>query len=158
MPKLGDIKKDFNKYIWAACSICGRERWVGLVKGKPKAILCISCAEKRRKGKNSPAWKGGKTKNNGGYITVHLLPNSPFISMASKGSSHILEHRLIMAKHLGRCLGSWEIVHHKNHIRDDNRIENLELLKVSDHDIITKLENENKRFKEEIKRLKKDCL
>lgn len=42
-------------------------------------------------------------------------------------------HRYLMEQHLGRTLGNDEIIHHKNHDKLDNRIENLEIVTRSYH-------------------------
>jgi hypothetical protein len=77
-------------------------------------------------------------KIGGDYRSVKITEDSPYFSMAQRNTSKspngfILEHRLVMAQHIGRCLLSTEVVHHINHIVDDNRIENLELSDVHQH-------------------------
>ena len=84
-------------------------------------------SEKRHaQGKRHGMWKGGRTKTSNGYIAVLLKRDSPFLSMAISGA-YVLEHRLIMAKHLGRPLTANETVHHINGDKTDNRFKNLEL-------------------------------
>ena len=46
---------------------------------------------------------------------------------------YILEHELIMSCVLGRHLEPDEVVHHKNHIRDDNRVCNLQVMTRAEH-------------------------
>jgi hypothetical protein len=71
---------------------------------------------------HEPKRNGNKTINNNGYVVVYE-PENP----TSTANGFGLEHRLVMAEHLGRALTKYEQVHHKNGVRHDNRIENLEL-------------------------------
>ena len=162
MPELGETKKGFeigrkgtNSWVWCACSKCGKERWVYFKKDKPVSNCCRKCAEYIltparmrmhelqkgiprkpgivKRGIESPGYKNGRFRTVKGYISVLLIGIDEFYLPMSTHAHRVLEHRLVMAKHLGRCLQSWEIVHHKNGIGDDNRIENLELTTVGSH-------------------------
>jgi hypothetical protein len=48
-------------------------------------------------------------------------------------SGWIFQHRLVMERHIGRELAEDELVHHKNEVKTDNRIENLELTTWAEH-------------------------
>ena len=66
-----------------------------------------------------------------GYVIVRC-PEHPNATKG-KNRTYILEHRLIMSNHLERPLKPREVVHHKNGVKDDNRIENLEIKTNSSH-------------------------
>ena len=67
-------------------------------------------------------WQGGRYRLTAGYIACWVAPHT-----------YVLEHRLVMSKHLGRPLLPSEVVHHINHKKDDNRLENLILLTDTAH-------------------------
>ena len=74
----------------------------------------------------------------------------------AKGDSYVAEHRLVVAKALGRNLHLWEIVHHKDNCpRDDNRYpETLQLVTDDRHKQITILESKITRLEKENGELK----
>lgn len=73
-------------------------------------------------------WKGGRVQK-GQYIVVYA-PDHP---RAKPQNPYIQEHVLVMEKELGRFLDRDEIVHHRNHIKTDNRPENLEVKTRAQH-------------------------
>lgn len=82
----------------------------------------------RGKYRNPSKYGGHRKKHQAGYIKVYC-PNHPF---ATK-DGFVMEHILVMEEQIGRYLEKDEVVHHKNHKKDDNRIENLQLMKFKEH-------------------------
>lgn len=92
-------------------------------------------------GPDNARWAGGTYRHSAGYVYVYA-PEHP---AAASAKGYVLEHRLVMERHLGRLLGPNEVVHHVNEVKDDNRIENLELHSRSTHMALHKAAAERAR-------------
>ena len=74
------------------------------------------------RGAGHHAWRGGRNVvGKSGYVRVWVATREPGIQ------NRVLEHRLVMAAHIGRPLRDNETVHHLNGDKADNRIDNLQL-------------------------------
>lgn len=108
--------------------------------------VCVTTVTKRlksfgllippsNKGTENGRWAGGRRLDKSGYVYIHS-PDHP----NKTANNTVMEHRLVMEEHLGRLLLREEVVHHKNHVKSDNRIENLKLLNKSSHMSLHSLE------------------
>lgn len=111
------------------CKTCGNEFYQtpSEIKRSRTNYCSINCRKLGGynpycKGDKAPAWKGGRCRCQG-YIYIKSYSH-PY----RNSSDYVLEHRLVMEKYLGRYLTNNEEVHHRNGIKTDNRIENLEIV------------------------------
>lgn len=119
------MKKNRTTNVCKVCSL----RFEIKVSRKNTAKYCSKiCMNKSMFGHRPYNTSGGRLTHKGYvYILTNGHPNGG-------RDGYVAEHRLVMETHLGRYLTKKEVVHHLNHNRSDNRIENLKLeASQSDH-------------------------
>lgn len=154
------------------CKKCGIARWRGKPLSWAKNIpdLCLSCSGKincveaqkpkyKHLGKANPNYKRGYSVSTFGYRIVSLPKEHPCRNWVRDKKGRVFEHRLVMMQHLKRPLEPWEHVHHKDGDKQNNRLENLEIVCPSAHATFTamqvkirELESENKELREKLER------
>lgn len=89
----------------------------------------VEAARIRMTGESNPAWKGGVTykRPKGNYVGPRYVRCPEDLRSMARSDGYVMEHRLVMARRIGRTLLRSEVVHHINHDPRDNRVENLEL-------------------------------
>ncbi|MBO0875372.1 MAG: HNH endonuclease [Pseudonocardia sp.] len=71
---------------------------------------------------SNPNWKGGRVVASNGYVLVKAHGHH-----RADARGYVYEHVLVAEQTIGRPLRPGEQVHHRNHIKTDNRPENLEV-------------------------------
>lgn len=144
IPPISETKRNGGKFCSRKCyevSKVGKPTWNKGIKHTPQVIEKMKLSHKLHQGKNhskktnakraetfiknkhlgnkATNWKGGKILGTTGYFRLYN-PKHP-----NGYRKYVAEHRLIAEKFLGRLLSRFEVIHHINEIKTDNRPENL---------------------------------
>ena len=133
-PKIGDVTtakilglSGFMFMYYDPCVKCGTPRWV---RKSGRGVHCYRCAPKNTEHRRDR--KPDSRYGTSGYVYVYIEKDDPMRSMAKK-DGWVLEHRLVVARRIGRPLTRLEVAHHINGVRHDNRESNLQLLTRETH-------------------------
>jgi hypothetical protein len=143
-------ERQFGKIV--TCLFCGKKTFSSNYKiSKNMGKFCSTqCSGKAFGGEKSPVWNGGRGVRTNGYVEV-TIPNDHPLKL--KGKRYISEHRLVMEKYLNRYLKPYELIHHLNGNKEDNRIENLALCsKKSHYEFIEKMQERIRILEAQLKK------
>lgn len=109
------------------CLNCGKKSSYRSSQPRPHKYCSRKCFNEFliKSPTSNPCFKGGRYLDLMGYVVLRTVENGKIV--------RIREHRFVMQKYLGRKLSRSEVVHHKNHIKNDNRLENLEVISQAQH-------------------------
>lgn len=118
-----------------------RERYRVIHKGRKfSAEHCRNISEGKASKFDGMNGYGKPKKTANGYVIVHA-PKHP----RAHKDGYVFFHTVLMERAIGRYLYENEVVHHINHVRDDNRLENLQLMDKHEHMSMHTRENNIKR-------------
>jgi hypothetical protein len=118
-----------HRKIWLCRCDCGKEKPIPSRHLLSGAVITCGCKigvifpkpNLGKKGSDCGTWKGGRFLRSDGYIMVYM-----------GYAKYEMEHRVIYEKAHGSIPYDC-IIHHRNEIKTDNRIENLEMMTRKDH-------------------------
>ena len=110
---------DGRLYRYMNCGKCGKRFRPWNLRAKFCSYACSPHGTPHRKDQHW--WKNPRN----GYIYGRVWEDSKWRS--------VKHARWMMEQHLGRRLAPSEFVHHKNHVKDDDRLENFVLMTPTDH-------------------------